>query len=215
MTQGRVPEAARTVPLYRDGHDRLRLPPGHARLLAADVALVDLLVAAEAVAVGRTIAERSRCSIAHAVSSLPSPSTRSRPSALAPFFWLVACQAAASQVVSGVRVLSKIVPAVIDVRRPHPAHFHRSSLLRLGPPKPLQVRPAGGVVAEPRDQLRPRARVVLAPARMRPRRVSHNIESLVQLTGYPLQRFPQVRGIPLASGLTGLVASPCWVSRSQ
>jgi hypothetical protein len=34
-------------------------------------------------------------------------------------------QAAVNHTVSGVRVRSKIVPAVVDVRAPHPAHSNR------------------------------------------------------------------------------------------
>jgi len=54
VAQPSTAEAARTVHLHRDGHDRLRLrlPARHAGLLAADVTLVDLDIAGEAVAVG-------------------------------------------------------------------------------------------------------------------------------------------------------------------
>ncbi len=43
--------------------------------------------------------------------------------ALIPFFWPVTYQAAANYVVNGLRVLSKIVPAVTDVFKLQPAHF--------------------------------------------------------------------------------------------
>jgi len=43
------------------------------------------------------------------------PKVRSRVLADIPFLAVVTCHAASNQVVSGVRVLSKIVPAVTDV----------------------------------------------------------------------------------------------------
>ena len=58
------------------------------------------------------------------------PSTRWRPSALTPLFWLVSCQAASNQSVSGVRVWWKIVPAVAETRRPQPPHDRRPSRSR-------------------------------------------------------------------------------------
>jgi len=45
-----------------------------------------------------------------------------RLSAEIPSFWLANCQQAVNQTVSGVRVRSKIVPAVTDVRSPHSWH---------------------------------------------------------------------------------------------
>ncbi len=58
------------------------------------------------------------------------PRTRLSPSAEAPFFWLVMCQAAANQTVSGVRVRWKTVPAVGETRRAQPAHERRPSASR-------------------------------------------------------------------------------------
>jgi hypothetical protein len=43
------------------------------------------------------------------------------------------CQQAVNQTVSGVRVRSKIVPAVTDVRRPQPEHSNRPSASRQPP----------------------------------------------------------------------------------
>ena len=66
---------------------------------------------------GRTIARRSLCSHAHAVSYEPNPRTRCRPNADIPFFCEVTNQIAANHVDIGVRVRWKIVPAVTEVRR--------------------------------------------------------------------------------------------------
>jgi len=66
---------------------------------------------------GRTIARRSLCSHAHAVSYEANPRTRCRPRADIPFFCEVTNQIAANHVDNGVRVRWKIVPAVTDVLR--------------------------------------------------------------------------------------------------
>src|SRR5207245_3499705 len=55
-----------------------------------------------------------------------SPSTRCRPNALAPYFWVVTHHMARNHTGSGVRVSWKIVPAVTEVWQPHPAHSHSS-----------------------------------------------------------------------------------------
>ena len=54
-------------------------------------------------------------------------------------------QQAVNQTVSGVRVRSKIVPAVTDVRWPHPEHLKRPSPGRQAPswPQAAQAKPAG------------------------------------------------------------------------
>ena len=54
-------------------------------------------------------------------------------------------QIAANQVRSGVRVRSKIVPAVTDVRREQLVHIHRLSLVRhdVVPPHFGQTKPPG------------------------------------------------------------------------
>ena len=54
-------------------------------------------------------------------------------------------QQAVNQTVSGVRVRSKIVPAVTDVRWPHPEHLERPSPSRQAPswPQAAQAKPAG------------------------------------------------------------------------
>lgn len=61
----------------------------------------------------RTIATRKRCSIAHAV-LYDTPSVRSSVRADIPFFAVTTSKAAENQVVNGVLVCSKIVPARSD-----------------------------------------------------------------------------------------------------
>jgi hypothetical protein len=91
------------------------------------------------------MAVRNRWSIAQAVCSEPIPRTRLRPSAEIPCFWLVICQAATNQTVSGVRVAWKIVPAVGDTRRAQPPHDQRPSASRQArvPPQCGQTKPSG------------------------------------------------------------------------
>ncbi len=62
----------------------------------------------------RTIAIRNRCKIAQATRYL-TPNVRSRVLAEKPFLAVVTCQADSNHAVKGVRVFSRIVPAVIDV----------------------------------------------------------------------------------------------------
>ena len=52
---------------------------------------------------------------------------------------------AEAQTVNGVRVRSKIVPPVTEVRPPHPEHMNRPSPSRQPPerPQPGQTKPAG------------------------------------------------------------------------
>ena len=60
--------------------------------------------------------------------------------------WPVAkSQQAVNQTVSGVRVRSKIVPAVTEVRLPHLEHMYRPSPSRqpVSRPQPEQAKPAG------------------------------------------------------------------------
>ena len=71
---------------------------------------------------GRTSTDRSRCSSAHAVWSEPISNVRCRLSAEIPSLLAANSQEAVNQTVSGVRVRSKMVPAVTDVRPPHPEH---------------------------------------------------------------------------------------------
>jgi hypothetical protein len=111
---------------------------------------------------------------------------------------LVAFQAAASQVVSGVRVLSKIVPAVIGVRRAHPAYFHRSSLLRqprshrrLDSETPRAAEAPSGTSGRRPRRATTRSAPPTCPGSPCPRADASptsqpNIESRVQLTGYCL-----------------------------
>ncbi len=50
-----------------------------------------------------------------------------------PSFWVANSQHAVNHTVSGVRVRSKIVPAVTDVRKPHSEHISRPSPKRQTP----------------------------------------------------------------------------------
>ena len=135
-------DSPRLLYLRRDA-DQGFLAPGppaaQPRLLAADVGLVHLHRPASRSRPGRTSTERSRCSIAHAVCSEPISSAFCRPSAEIPSLAVANDQHAANQTVSGVRVLSKIVPAVTEVRRPQAAHMMRPSPSR----QPL-LRPQSG-----------------------------------------------------------------------
>ncbi len=72
----------------------------------------------------RTIATRNRCRIVHATRYLV-PSVRSSVFADRPFLAVVTCHAASNHVVRGVRVLSKIVPAVTDVWWRQAEHTNR------------------------------------------------------------------------------------------
>ena len=83
---------------------------------------------------GRTIARRSLCSHAHAVSYEANPRTRCRPRADIPFFCEVTNQIAANHVDNGVRVRWKIVPAVTDVLRWHWRHIHSPVPVRQNSP---------------------------------------------------------------------------------
>jgi hypothetical protein len=65
---------------------------------------------------GRTSTERNRCSIAQAVWYEPISSVRLRLSAAIPSLPLANSQQALNHTVSGVRVRSKIVPAVTELR---------------------------------------------------------------------------------------------------
>ena len=76
---------------------------------------------------GRTSTERSRWSIAHAVWYEPISSARLSASAEIPSFWLANSQQVMNHTVSGVRVSSKIVPAVDEVRSWHSRHSWRPS----------------------------------------------------------------------------------------
>ena len=76
---------------------------------------------------GRTSADRSRCSIAQAVWYDPISSARCKCWADSPSLAVANSQHAWNHTVSGVRVLSKIVPAVTEVRFPQPPHLTRPS----------------------------------------------------------------------------------------
>ena len=94
---------------------------------------------------GRTSTDRSRCSIAHAVGYEPISSDRCRLCAEMPSFCVANSQHAVNHTVSGVRVRSKIVPAVTEVRRLQPAHSYRPSPSRQPPacPHDGQAKPPG------------------------------------------------------------------------
>lgn len=81
----------------------------------------------------RISTDLNRCSIAHAVWYEPISRVRWRLSADTPSFWVANSQHAMNHTVSGVRVRSKIVPAVTDERPPHPAHQTRLSPSRQPP----------------------------------------------------------------------------------
>ena len=72
---------------------------------------------------GRTMALRSVCSQVQAVSSLPRPSTRCRPKALTPFFWLVMNHIASNHIRNGLQVSWHTVPAVSEVSALHAVHL--------------------------------------------------------------------------------------------
>lgn len=86
----------------------------------------------------RTIATRNRCKIAQATRYLV-PNVRSRVLAEKPFLAVVTCQAASNHVVNGVRVFSRIVPAVIDVWWRQPRHTNRPRVCFQGSPATPQV----------------------------------------------------------------------------
>ena len=94
---------------------------------------------------GRTSTDRSRCSIAHAVWYEPISSVRCTVSAETPSLRPANIQQTVNQTVSGVRVLSKIVPAVTEVRASQPVHLSRPSLIRQPPERPQrsQTNPPG------------------------------------------------------------------------
>jgi hypothetical protein len=71
---------------------------------------------------------------------------RCRPRALTPFFWLVTNHMAMNQVLSGLRVPSKMVPAVSEVRRRQLRQRIRSSDMiqaTSAAPQCGQTKPAG------------------------------------------------------------------------
>ena len=70
---------------------------------------------------------------------------RFRLSAEIPSLPVAKSQQAVNQTVSGVRVRSKIVPAVTEVRPPHLEHMYRPSASRqpVSRPQPEQAKPAG------------------------------------------------------------------------
>src|SRR4051812_1340408 len=78
---------------------------------------------------GRTMARRSLCSHAQAVSYEPNPKASCKPRAETPFFCEVTNQIAANQVDNGVCERWKIVPAVAEVFSPH----SRRTSTALGP----------------------------------------------------------------------------------
>jgi hypothetical protein len=94
---------------------------------------------------GRTRTARSRCSIAHAVWYEPISSVRCRLRAETPSLLVANSQQALNRTVSGVLVRSYTVPAVTEVRPPHPSHMNRPSPRRQPPPWPQSghEKPAG------------------------------------------------------------------------
>jgi len=93
----------------------------------------------------RTIATRNRCKIVQATRYLV-PKVRSKVFADRPFLAVVTCHAASNQVVKGVRVFSKIVPGVTDVRWRHFEHTRRPRVCLQGSavtPHSGHVNPSG------------------------------------------------------------------------
>src|SRR5450759_2147681 len=83
---------------------------------------------------GRTRTARSRCSIAQAVWYEPISRVRCRLRAETPSLLVANSQQALNHTVSGVLVRSNTVPAVTEVRPPHPSHMNRPSPRRQPPP---------------------------------------------------------------------------------
>src|SRR5271166_5084635 len=147
------------------------------------------------------MARRSLCSPVQAVSSLPSPNSLWRPSALTPFFWLVTNHIARNHIRNGLRVPSKIVPAVSDVffaagPTPQPSSRHHPWLPRLSamaageslrPAQTTDVLAAGRVVTEAFVHRPKRARVIKS---------SDRGSSGVHQTGVP-RPSGAVKGIPI------------------
>ena len=75
----------------------------------------------------------------------PISSERFSDSAEIPSLWLANSQQAMNHTVSGVRVRSKIVPAVTEVRSPQAEHLKRPSAIRQPPacPHSGQTNPSG------------------------------------------------------------------------
>ena len=85
---------------------------------------------------GRTMARRSLCSHAHAVSYEPNPRASCKPRADTPFFCEVTNQIAANQVDNGVCERWKIVPAMAEVFNPQSVHIRIPVAVRQQPPLP-------------------------------------------------------------------------------
>ena len=89
--------------------------------------------------------ERNRCSIAQAVWYEPISSTRFKLNAEIPSLPVANSQHAVNHTVSGVRVRSKIVPAVTELRVLHTEHLYRPSPRRQPSSCPHvgQMKPSG------------------------------------------------------------------------
>jgi len=83
--------------------------------------------------------------MAHAVWQKPISRVRCRLSAEMPSLPAANSQQAVNHTVSGVRVRSKMAPAVTELRAPHTGHMKRPSPSRQPPawPQPGQTKPAG------------------------------------------------------------------------
>lgn len=94
---------------------------------------------------GRTSTDRNRCSVAHAVWYEPISSVRCTLNAEMPSLPEANIQHTVNHTVNGVRVLSKIVPAVTEVRASQAVHLKRPSLIRHAAalPHPSQTNPRG------------------------------------------------------------------------
>ncbi len=94
---------------------------------------------------GRTSTDRSRCSTAHTVWYEPISNVRCKLNAEMPSLPEANNQQTVNHTVSGVRVRSKIVPAVVEVRTWQPEHSNRPSPSRQPPawPQSKQTKPPG------------------------------------------------------------------------
>ena len=129
----------------REQHLPERATAGHAWLRTAEEALVNRDIATQPIPPGPIITVRYRCSITQAVWIEPSSISRRSWVAETPVLLLTSSHAAVNQTVSGVRVLSKIVPAVAETFGLQTPHSHLASDQRHPAklPQPGQTTPSG------------------------------------------------------------------------
>jgi hypothetical protein len=129
-TESNATESTR-VAFHSTGNQQLpcRSAASHPRFETTTNGLVDFNLATQS-RPGRTMTTRYRWSIIHAVWIEPNSISRRTWIADTPILSPTIRHATANQTVSGVRVLSKIVPAVTDTLRSQPPHFQRESANR-------------------------------------------------------------------------------------